>query len=78
MTYELKTCPYCGAGDPVKIGTEEYDSNVFVIYRCSSCDENFSGLKSYKRKMEYYTRPVDDAPVTEEIAVESENEEEIA
>ena len=73
MTYELKTCPYCGAGGPVKIGTEEYDSNVFVIYRCSSCDENFSGLKSYKRKMDYYTRPLDDEPVAEDVTDDAED-----
>ena len=65
MTYELNTCPYCGAGGPIKIGSETYDSNDFIVYRCSSCDEVFSGLKSYKRKIEYYTRPLDDEPVTQ-------------
>ncbi len=60
MTYELKSCPFCGAGEPKKIDSEEYDSNRFIIYRCSGCDAEFSGLKSYKRKMDYYTRPVED------------------
>ena len=71
MTYEMNSCPTCGSGSPKKIGSEEYDSHVFPLYRCSGCDTEFSALNKYKR-----TQAVLKKKAEEEAAAEALRQEE--
>ena len=45
--YELKSCSVCGASNLKRIGTEQHDGQVFGIYKCPSCDAEFSAYQKY-------------------------------
>lgn len=47
MSYELKTCPVCGAGELKKTGVEEKDGQMFGLYKCPSCDASLSAYDKY-------------------------------
>ena len=47
MSYELKNCPICGAGELKKTGIEEKDGQLFGLYKCPSCDASLSAYDKY-------------------------------
>ncbi len=49
MSYEIKSCPICGAGELKKLNTEEHDGLVFKVCQCVACDARLSEYEKYQK-----------------------------
>ena len=49
MSYKIKSCPICGAGELKKLNTEEHDGIIFNVYKCLACDASLSEYEKYQK-----------------------------
>lgn len=74
MSYEITTCPICGAGNLKQTGVEEKDGQIFPKYKCPSCDAELSSYDKYqkalkKAQMQSAVESKEEKSVKEEVPV---------